>query len=111
MQALPHGAVKKSKSSQESVPNQETAKQALLACQTVVTWKRNLRLLMFVGSITMLQKKGAKRAATEMAQEAPHTQPITCNYSNPGRQRKAADTAQRMVASALHQHLEQMPGD
>lgn len=66
---------------------------------------------MFVGSITMLQKKGAKRAATEMAQEAPHTQPITCNYSNPGRQRKAADTAQRMVASALHQHLEQMPGD
>lgn len=37
---------------------------------------------MFVGSITMPQKKGDKRAATEMAQEAPHTQPITCNYSN-----------------------------
>lgn len=46
----------------------------------------------------MLEKKEKiyiyihKRAATEMTQEAPHTEPITCNYSNPGRQRKAADT-------------------
>lgn len=48
-----------------------------------------------------------------MTQEAPHIEPITCNYSNPGRQRKAADTlcAQRMVASAHHQGLEQMPED
>lgn len=89
---FPMVQLKKSKSSQESVPKQETANQALLACQTVVTLKRNIRLLMFVESITMPQKKRDKRAATEMTQEAPHTQPIPCSSSKPGRQRKAADT-------------------
>lgn len=91
LQALPHGAVKKSKSSQQSAPNQGTANQALLACQTVVILKRNIRLLMFVESITMPQKKKRdKRAATEITQEIPHTHkqlPVaTATQEDKGRQ-------------------------